>query len=390
MMNTMKRRALGGAITAGLLAASACSGKKSGAAAGALASDSAAAGTQRTMTLTADQREHLKMVAVAAETYRPVIQTTGTVAFDGDLSTQVLAPISGPVVRVLVQVGTQVRRGDALALLSSPDFAAAVSAYEKAQSAAKQTQKVAQLNAELFKADGIARRDMEQSQVDADAAAADRDAALQQLRALGVDSATLADLRDGKRTGPLEAAIRAPISGIVVEKLISPGQLLQAGTTPCFTVADLSRMWVMANVFESDLAFVAPGDKAQITGTALPQPLTGTAAYVAALVDPATRATSVRIDVVNTGRVLKKDMYVNAAIQSRRTVKGLLIPVSAVLRDDDNLPFVFVETADGSFARRTVTLGNRIGDRYEVREGLKEGEQVTAEGGLFLEFAQNQ
>jgi cobalt-zinc-cadmium efflux system membrane fusion protein len=389
MMNPMKRRAFGGAITAGLLAAAACSGK-SGAAAGAVASDSAVAGTQHTMTLTADQREHLKMVSVAAETYRPVIQTTGTVAFDGDLSTQVLAPISGPVVRILVQVGTQVRRGDPLALLSSPDFAAAVSAYEKAQSAARQTQRVAQLNAELFKADGIARRDMEQSQVDADAAAADRDAALQQLRALGVDSSTLNDLRDGKRTGPLEATIRAPISGTVVEKLISPGQLLQAGTTACFTVADLSRMWVMANVFESDLAFVAPGDKAQITGTALPQPLSGTAAYVSALVDPSTRATGVRIDVANTGHVLKKDMYVDAAIQSRRTVKGLLIPVSAVLRDDDNLPFVFVETTKGNFARRMVTLGNRIGDRYEVRDGLKEGEQVTAEGGLFLEFAQNQ
>jgi cobalt-zinc-cadmium efflux system membrane fusion protein len=205
-----------------------------------------------------------------------------------------------------------------------------------------------------------------------------------------VDSSTLNDLRDGKRTGPLEATIRAPISGTVVEKLISPGQLLQAGTTACFTVADLSRMWVMANVFESDLAFVAPGDKAQITGTALPQPLSGTAAYVSALVDPSTRATGVRIDVANTGHVLKKDMYVDAAIQSRRTVKGLLIPVSAVLRDDDNLPFVFVETTKGNFARRMVTLGNRIGDRYEVRDGLKEGEQVTAEGGLFLEFAQNQ
>jgi cobalt-zinc-cadmium efflux system membrane fusion protein len=389
MTKYIGRRATGGAITAILLAAAACSGK-SGAATGAAAMDSAGAGTSRAMTLTADQREHLKMVAVAAETYRPVIRTTGTVAFDGDLSTPVLAPISGPVVRILVQVGTVVRRGDVLAVLSSPDFAAAVSAYKKAQAAAMQTQKVAQLNAELFEADGIARRDMEQSQVDADAAAADRDAALQQLRALGVDSATIAGLRDGTHAGPLEAAIRAPISGTVVEKLVSPGQLLQAGTTPCFTVADLSRMWVMANVFESDLAFVAPGDRAQITGPALPQPLTGTAAYVAALVDPGTRATSVRIDVANTGRVLRKDMYVDAAIQSRRTVEGLLIPVSAVLRDDNNLPFVFVETTKGAFTRRTVTLGNRIGDRYEVRDGLKEGEQVTAEGGLFLEFAQNQ
>jgi cobalt-zinc-cadmium efflux system membrane fusion protein len=294
------------------------------------------------------------------------------------------------VVKLLVEVGAEVRRGDPLAVISSPDFAAAVSAYRKAQATAVQTQRVADLDAELFKADGIAKREMEQSQVDAEAAASDRDAALQQLKALGVDSVTLAALQDGKHNVPLQAYIRAPLAGIVVEKLITPGQLLQAGTTPCFTVADLSKMWVLANVFESDLAFVAPGDKAQITGAALPRPIAGVAVYVAALVDPSTRATSVRLEVPNPGRVLRKDMYVQVAIQSSRTVKGMLIPVSAVLRDDDNLPFVFVETAGGTFTRRTVTLGNRVGDRYEVTAGLKEGELVTAEGGLFLEFAQSQ
>ncbi len=159
-----------------------------------------------------------------------------------------------------------------------------------------------------------------------------------------MDSVTIAALQDPKKSVPVQAYIRAPIAGTVVEKLITPGQLLQAGTTPCFTVADLSRMWVLANVFESDLAFVSPGDKAQITGAALPHPLTGVAIYVAALVDPSTRATSVRIEVPNTGRVLRKDMYVEAAIQSSRTIKGMLIPVSAVLRDDNNLPFVFVES----------------------------------------------
>ena len=371
-----------------LFVAAACGGKSSDAA--KPAADSTADARTRAVTLTPDQREHLKVVPVTVESYRPTIQTTGTVAFDGNISTQVIAPISGPVTKLLVEVGARVRKGDALALISSPDFAAAVSAYKKAQAAASQAQRVADLNAELFKADGIAKRDLEQSQVEAQAAAADRDAALQALRALGVDSAAIAALREGRSTGPLEASLRAPIGGTVVEKQITPGQLLQAGTTPCFTIADLSRMWVMANVFESDLAFVAAGDKAQITGPALPRPLSGVADYVAALVDPATRATGVRIEVPNTGLVLKRDMYVQVAIQSTRTVKGLLIPVSAVLRDDDHLPFVFVETSKGVFVRRAVTLGNRVGERYEVRDGLNAGEQVTAEGGLFLEFAQGQ
>jgi cobalt-zinc-cadmium efflux system membrane fusion protein len=385
MTDTLRRAAL----CLAALAAAACS-SKARTSGGTSAADSVADPKRAPMVLTADEREHLKIVPVATVTYRPTVQATGTVAFDGDLSTSVLAPISGPVVRVLAEVGTVVKKGDPLAILSSPDFAAAVADYRKAQAAAVQTQKVAELNAELFKADGIARRDYEQSVVDAESAAADRDAALQQLKALGVDSATIAGLKEGKQSGPLQAYIRSPLDGTVVEKLINPGQLLEAGATPCFTVADLSRMWVLANVFESDLALVARGDHAQITGAALPQPINGVADYVAALVDPNTRATTVRIDAPNPGRVLRKDMYVQVAIQSRRTVTGVLVPVSAVLRDDDNLPFVFVEGPPGSFSRRAITLGNRVGDRYDVREGLKDGERVIAEGGLFLEFAQNQ
>jgi membrane fusion protein, heavy metal efflux system len=384
MTDHLRRR---GAVALALLAATACSRKP---AAGSAGSDSTVDARKAPMVLSADEREHLKIVPAASVTYRPTIVTTGTVAFDGDLSTSVLAPISGPVVRILVEVGTVVRQGDVLAVLSSPDFAAAVSAYKKAEAAAEQAQRVAELNAQLFKADGIAKRDYDQSVVDAESAAADRDAALQALRALGVDSASIARLKAGTFTGQLQATIRAPLDGTVVEKLINPGQLIQAGSTPCFTVADLSRMWVLANVFESDLPFVAKGDRADITGAAIARPIPGVADYVAALVDPATRATTVRIEAPNPGHVLKKDMYVQVSIQSTRSVTNVLVPVAAVLRDDDNLPFVFVEGPPGSFSRRAITLGNRVGDKYEVLQGLKDGEQVIAEGGLFLEFAQDQ
>ena len=387
MTNSNRARSAGFILVA--VFAAACS-SKAGNAAKAPAADSASDPRMRPVTLTADQREHLKIVTVGSETYRPTVQANGTVAFDGNLSTQIISPVSGPVVRILVEPGVHVQKGDVLAYVSSPDYAAAVAAYRKAAAAAEQAQKVAALNADLFKADGIARRDYEQSQVDATSAAADRDAALQQLRALGLDSTSIAGIKAGGMNVNVLAAIHAPLEGTVVEKLINPGQLLAAGTTPAFTVADLSRMWVMANVFESDLQFVSAGDHALISGAAIPRPIPGVADYVAALVDPGTRATSVRIETPNPGRVLKKDMYVQVAIQSTKTVSGLLVPVSAVLRDEDNLPFVFVEQAGGAFARRKITLRNRIGDKYEVPEGLKDGEKVIAEGGLFLEFAQSQ
>jgi cobalt-zinc-cadmium efflux system membrane fusion protein len=368
----------------------ACGGKNEArAAADTTSAKSATPGVANT-TLTPDQLEHLKIAPVSMVAFRPEVQTTGTVAFDGDLSTQVLAPISGPVLRILVQPGAWVKRGDALATVSSPDFASAVSDFRKAQATAVQTRRVADLDSALFKNDAIARRDMEQAQTDALSAEADRDAALQALQALGVDQETLTQLRDNKPVAAVQGVIRAPIEGTVVEKLINPGQLLQAGTTPTFTIADLSTVWVMASVFESDLASVSHGDKVDVVTGAAPRPLTGAVDYVEALVDPATKATQVRVVVPNTGHLLKRDMYVTATIHSSKDKHGILLPVSAVLRDENNLPFVFVQLPAGGFERRQVTLGSRVNDRYEISAGLKEGERVIQVGGLFLQFAQSQ
>jgi membrane fusion protein, heavy metal efflux system len=377
-------------IPLALFVLGACGGKSEARAAADTASSKKATPGVANTTLTPDQLEHLKIAPVASVAFRPEVQTTGTVAFDGDMSTQVLSPISGPVMRILVQPGAWVKRGDALATVSSPDFASAVSDFRKAQATAVQTRRVASLDSALFKSDGIARRDMEQAQTDAVSAEADRDAALQALQALGVDESTLAGLRDNKAVTAVQGVIRAPIEGTVVEKLINPGQLLQAGTTPTFTIADLSTVWVMASVFESDLASVVHGDKVDIVTGASPHPLAGTVDYVEALVDPATKATRVRVVVPNKDHLLKRDMYVTATIHSSKEKRGILLPVSAVLRDENNLPFVFVQLPAGGFERRQITLGSRVNDQYEISAGLKDGERVIQVGGLFLQFAQSQ
>jgi len=346
-----------------------------------------------TVIVPAEQLARLHIEAVAQSDFRPTIQATGTAQFDADVSTQVLAPISGPVTRILAEPGASVRAGQALALVSSPDFASTVADFRKAQAAWVQAKRVADLDEQLWKNDAIAKRDLEQAQTDAVAAGADRDAALQQLRALGVDDASIAALRDNKDVPTMQAAIRAPIDGTVVERLINPGQLLQAGSTPTYTIANLATMWVQTSVFESDLSAVQVGDRAEVTTPASPTPFVGRVAYIAALVDPNTKATPVRVVVPNTRRLLKKDMYVQVAIHASRGRSGLLIPVTSVLRDDDNLPFVFVEVTSAkgtSFARRQVTLGSRVGDQYEVKAGVKAGERIISEGALFVQFAQSQ
>jgi cobalt-zinc-cadmium efflux system membrane fusion protein len=276
-------------------------------------------------------------------------------------------------------------------VVASPDFAAAVADFRKTQAEAENARRIADLDEQLFKNDAIARRDMEQAQTDAVSAEADMEAALQQLVALGADSADLETLKAGKPITAKGGVIRAPIEGTLVQKLITPGQLLTAAQTPCFTVADVSRMWVLGNIFESDLAQVQRGDSVDVTSNAYPgMQFHGRIDYVADLIDPDTRATSVRVTVPNPDHRLRQGMYVNVAIHSARERRGLLVPISAVERDEDNRPFVFVGLGNSRFERRTVTLGHRVDEHYEITEGLASGDQVVSEGELFLQFALTQ
>jgi cobalt-zinc-cadmium efflux system membrane fusion protein len=341
--------------------------------------------------LTPEQRARLQLAAVAPTRFRPITEVTGTVAFNGDISTQVLAPISGPVARIMVEPGARVTRGQALAVVASPDYAADVAAYRKAEATAANLQRIADRDAQLFKNDALARRELEQAQTDAATAAADREAALEQLRALGVDSAGIAAIKEHRPVVGPQGVVRAPIAGTVVEKLITPGQLLQAGATPCFTIADLSSVWVMAHVFEAQLPDVAIGDSAEARLTDdTSRVYRGRVTYVGALVNPDTRATDARILTPNPREGLKRDMFVRVDIRAGRDRTGLLVPVSAVLRDAQNLPFVFVAGAGSAFVRRPVQLGGHVGSELEITGGLAAGDTVITQGGLFLQFAENQ
>jgi cobalt-zinc-cadmium efflux system membrane fusion protein len=346
--------------------------------------------TASNVTLTPAQRENIHLYTVQPAKFRKTIETTGIVDFDNDQATSVLAPFSGPVSRLLVSLGAQVKQGDPLAVVASPDFAAGVSAYRKALETARTNRRLADLDKDLIQHQGVSEREAQQAETDAANAEADRDAALQALVALNVTPETIKEIQDGRPVSHLEGMLRSPIAGTVVEKLITPGELLQAGTTACFTVANLSRVWVMANIFGSELAAVSRGDPADVVTDSGSDHFAGTVDNIAALVDPDTRAVAVRVVVNNPGDFLKKAMYVRVLIQARQESSALLVPVSAVLRDDENLPFVYVAQANGGFARQHVTLGYRAGDQYELGSGVQAGDRVVIEGGIFIQFMQSQ
>jgi membrane fusion protein, heavy metal efflux system len=277
-----------------------------------------------------------------------------------------------------------------LAEVDSADFAAAIGTYRKALATARTDRLLADLDKDLIQHHGVSQREAQQAETDAVNAEADRDAALQALVSLSVHPQTIKDIQEGRSISRAEGLIRSPIAGTVVERLITPGELLEAGTTPCFTVANLSRVWVMAQVFGSDLASVSLGDSADVITGIDSKNFSGRVDNISALVDPDTRAVIVRVVAENPGNFLKKQMYVHVLIQAHQESSGLLVPVSSILRDDENLPFVYVVQLDGSFARQHVTLSYRVGDQYDIAAGIKAGDQIVVDGGLFVQFMQIQ
>lgn len=347
-----------------------------------------AAPTAHDVNLTTQQLAHIALFTVSEEQFHASIHTTGTVDFDNERATGVLAPISGPVTKLLVAPGDHVKKGQALARVHSPDYAAAIDAYRKAQAAALNARSIATVDTDLLAHKGVSAREAAQAQSDAVGAEADASAALQALVALDIDPKILDAVRQGMPAPQIEGVIRAPLAGTVVERSIAPGQLLQAGTTPCFTIADLDRVWVLAQLFGDDANRVSVGDTAQVDAGATQ--LHGTVTNVAAQVDPATRSIAARVTVDNTHGTLKKQMFVPVTIVAQKQSTGLLIPVSAILRDDENLPFVYVAQAGGAFARRAVVLGYRDGDRNVISDGLHAGEKIVAQGAIFLRFIETQ
>lgn len=340
--------------------------------------------------LTKAQLAHIRLFTVAPVGYRQTVEAPGTVDFDNDEATSVVSPFTGPVTRIFVAQGQPVAKGQALALVQSADYATAIGAYRKAVVTAANAQKLAAADRDLAAHNGISEREAAQAQTDAASAAADREAALQTLISMGVDRGTISRAMAGNAAVGFAGVIRAPVSGIVVEKQVTPGQLLQAGTTPAFTVANLSQVWVQTQISPSDLANIGVGDAATINPGNGTGPFHGAVQNIGASVDPDTRAVVARIVAPNPGGLLKKQMYVDVSIESGRVSSGLLVPVSAILRDDENLPFVYVALPDGSFARRHVTLGYRDSENDDVTSGLARGDRIVADGAIFLQFMQSE
>lgn len=338
-------------------------------------------------TVSQDQLAHLQIETVKSGAWRVNVETTGTVDWDADQTTQAITQVSGPITRIAVDYGSHVKAGDPLLYVASPDITNAIATYKKARDQQILTKKILDREKELLAHGAAAVKDVESAEADYNEAAVDVQNSLQALKIYAITAQELEEAdHEGTPISP-ELAVRAPITGTVVQKLVAPGQVIQAGTTICFVLSDTSTVWVQGHIFDRDLPMVRVGDLVEETNSSLARTFQGRVSYVGAMVDPNTRTTPVRIVTRNPGDLLKKDMYLDAVIHTYTNRNILSVPASAVLHDDENEPFVYVEVEPRQFARRRVGVGAQQNGNVEIRSGLKEGEQVVSEGSVFLQFA---
>jgi len=338
--------------------------------------------TANLFTVPPDQMAHIQVVTVEKSNVPRVLHLTGAVAYNAFKTTPVFSAVGGPVQEIRAEPGQNVHAGQTLLTVASPDYAAARSAYLKASSAFQLADKNYQRSKDLYEHKAIAERDLQQVESDRAQAQADLQASEDTLRALGISDPE--SLVKAKNTG--QVAVIAPVGGVIVERLVGPGQLLQAGTTQCLTISDMSTVWVLVNVYQKDLAYVRTGDMVDITTDAYPDVFRGKISYIADALDPNTRTLPARIVTENAGYKLKKDMYVTATVQAGALRNVLTVPDAAILRDTENQPFVYVQVGPNQFARRVVKVGESQNGRVLVQDGLKEGERVAGDGSLFLQF----
>jgi membrane fusion protein, heavy metal efflux system len=333
-------------------------------------------------TVPQDQMSHIQIVTIAPRKLTRTLRLSGQVSYNGFKTTPVITAVGGPVSRVLAFPGQHVSAGESLLEVASPDFSLLRASYLKAKDSYDVANKNYVRAEDLYAHHAIAEADLLAAESTKNQAQADLTAAEQSLRILGITHLeTVAD------ASPVaEIPVLAPIAGEVVDRECSPGQLLQAGATQCFTISDMSNVWVLVNVYQNQLSYIHSGDSVSVTTDAYPTVFHGRISYLAPAVDPNTRTLQARIVTDNPGEKLKNQMYVTATVVAGTIPNAITVPVASVLRNTENQPFVYVQTGATDFARRMVEIGETQDGQTEILSGLSPGEKVVADGSLFLQF----
>jgi len=325
--------------------------------------------------------KQLRIVAVGQAEMRDSLRVPAQVDLNQQRVARIGAAVTGRIVETKAVLGQSVRKGETLAILNSTELGMAQADYLKSTSQVNLRRLAVSRAQRLLEADVIAAAELLERQGQLHEAEIDQRAATDRLRVMGMNESDLARLEREKAIHSFTPIV-ASLDGTVIERNVTVGQVVQP-TDALYTVADLSHVWLVAEVPEQQAHWARTGDEASADIAALPnESISGKLIYVADLINPETRTVTVRMEMPNPQRILKPQMLATLLIRKAGT-QQLVLPDSAVVRDD-NLDHVFVQTAPARFELRRVRLGASEGNLRLVIGGLKTGEKVVVEGGFHL------
>jgi len=320
-------------------------------------------------------RDKLTIDAVGAQVIQPNVVLPAVVEADPARLAKVQPPLAGRITQLKVQLGEQVERGQPLVVLDSPDLATAYADYERAKVLLELALQNRDRLRGLAKIGGAATKDLQQAETDYITAEVEKQRAEVRLRQIGVDP----DTTNKSRT----VTISAPVSGSVIDLAVAPGAFWNDLTAALMTVADLSTVWVTANVPEKDTSLVAKGQSADIMFAAYPgEVFKGEVLFVSNVLDLDTRRTKVRISIENPALRFKPGMFANVMFFGPRQLLATVPTTALVLKDDTNR--VFAEVAPWTFEAVSVETGFQRGGETVIQSGLKVGDRVVVKGGVLL------
>jgi membrane fusion protein, heavy metal efflux system len=357
----------------------------------------AAPGTVR---IGADQMHQLELVKVGMCTFRQQKTAIGQIAFNEDASTNVFTPFSGRVVRLMARVGDEVKRGDSLFEIDSPevvqsqtDLIAALHSRDKTKTALATAKRQADRQTRLIRDKATSQREVDQAANDQAAAESDfrtaegtLNAARNRLRVIiGRDQDEVDRLERERIVNPL-LIVQAPIDGTIVSRKIGPGQFVRTDAAePHFSIADLSSMWLKAFVSEADIPFVRVGQEIEIRVLALPNHVTkARISAIGAASDPVTRRIVVRSEIPNPDRLLRAEMFATFKISTSDPEPSVGVPLAAVIREGDTAK-IWVEIEPLVFRLRNVKIGAQQNGCIQIQDGVRPDEVIVSRGAIFVD-----
>jgi membrane fusion protein, heavy metal efflux system len=343
------------------------------------------AADDQSVDLTEKQAGALKIGPVASRDF--VIQKTavGTIDFNENLLVQVFSQYQGKITKALYNIGDEVKAGDVLFTIDSPDLLQAESTLLAAAGVLELQKKVLARALNLLKSGGSAQKDVDQSTADEQTAEGNFKAAKDAARIFGKSDAEIEQILSDRKVDST-LVVPSPISGRVVARNAAPGFLTQPGVAPApFTVADLSTMWMIANVIETDAPAYKLGQQVQVTVPAYPNKVfTGHVTALGAMIDPNTHRQLVRSEIEDPERLLRSGMFASFVIRVGDAARSLAVPAEGVVREGDGTMTVWSTRDNRHFVKRTVTTGLAQDGWTQILTGISPDETVVQDGAVFL------